>query len=219
MKKVAPSNTVDSEVARIARRVRLWREEDGLTLQDLASRSGVATSTIQKVETFQMIPTVAVLLKIARGLGRSPSEFVSNTAPASEVSHLTPEQRHPVGNRRRMLVERISGDLIDHEVELWRVRVQPAHGSGQGRLEYEGEMLVLCEEGEVTFRIGEEEYRLERGHSLHFKTRVPHSWANESAEPACFLILGTVPEALRNALHDRLSPKLRGHTAAMRRSE
>ena len=61
---------VDAELARISQRIRRWREEAGLTLQDLARRSELATSTIQKVETAQMVPSIAVMLKIARGLGR-----------------------------------------------------------------------------------------------------------------------------------------------------
>jgi transcriptional regulator with XRE-family HTH domain len=196
---------VDTELVRIARRIREWREASGLTLQDLARRSDVATSTIQKVETFQMIPTVAVLLKIARGLGRSASEFVSGTEPVSEVVHLTPEQRHPVGSRRRMVVERLSGDLLDAEVELWRVTVQPGRGSGREPLDYVGEEIVVCEEGKITFRIGEGDYVLGPGDSLHFKASAPHSWQNDGDVPARFLILGTVPAALRGALHDRVA--------------
>jgi len=101
--------------------VREWREEAGYTLIELAERSGVAPSTIQKVESFQMVPTVAVMLKIARGLGRSAAELVSDAPPRASVVHPAPQGRHPVGNRRRMLVERLSGDLADADVELWRV--------------------------------------------------------------------------------------------------
>ena len=198
------AETVESELARVAKRIRQWRDEAGLTLQELAARSGVATSTIQKVETFQMVPTVAVLLKIARGLGRSASDFVSEGPSAAEVVHLRAQQRHPVGSRRRMLVERLSGDLADAEVELWRITLQPGNGSGSGELCYSGEELVLCEEGELEFSIGEAEYRLRSGDTLHFKASVPHSWRNDGAGPVRFLILGTVPEALRGALHERL---------------
>ena len=194
--------TVDSEVARIARRVRRWREEAGVTLQELAQRSGVATSTIQKVETFQMIPTVAVLLKIARGLGRSVAEFVSDGPPVTQVVHLTPGQRHRVGPRRQMVFERLSGDLENAEVELWRVWVQPGHGSGRP-VAYQGECLAVGEEGEVTFQIGDEEFPLQAGHTLHFKAWVDHSWRNSSDETARFLILGTVPSAMRAALQHR----------------
>ena len=56
-------------LADMANQIRVCRSADGLTLQQLATRSGVAASTIHKVEARQMVPTVSVLLKIAKGLG------------------------------------------------------------------------------------------------------------------------------------------------------
>ena len=43
----------------ISNRVRAWREGLGLSLHELAARSDVAASTIQKVETGQMVPSIA----------------------------------------------------------------------------------------------------------------------------------------------------------------
>ncbi|MEZ4334683.1 MAG: helix-turn-helix transcriptional regulator [Myxococcota bacterium] len=60
----------------LARQLRACRARDGLTLQQLATRCGVAASTIHKIETQQMVPTVSVLLKVARGLGRRPQDLV-----------------------------------------------------------------------------------------------------------------------------------------------
>jgi len=206
-------DAVDGEIARLAQRVRRWREEAGYTLQELAERSGVATSTIQKVESFQMVPTVAVLLKISRGLGRSASELVRDTPPRARVIHLAPEDRHPVGDRKRMTVERLSGDLMDADLEMWRVTLQPGYGSGGESFGYPGEELALGEEGEVAFQIGEEEYALRAGDVLHFKASVPHSWRNESDRVARFVILGTLSPALREALARRLSERRRKRVA------
>ena len=157
------SGAVEAELSRLAQRIRRWRVEAGLTLQDLAERSGLATSTIQKIETLQMGPSVAVLLKIARGLGRSASDFMSIEAPVSDVVHLTAKQRRVVGSSsRHMAVERISCDLREAELEAWRVTVQPGRGSASGELEFKGEELVLCESGEVLFRVGDVDYRLKK---------------------------------------------------------
>lgn len=60
----------------IANQLKACRSRDGSTLQQLANRCGVAASTIHKIESQQMVPTVSVLLKIARGLGCRPEELV-----------------------------------------------------------------------------------------------------------------------------------------------
>ncbi|MFQ5698473.1 MAG: helix-turn-helix domain-containing protein [Myxococcota bacterium] len=210
--------SVEGELARVARRIRSWRVAEGYTLQELARRSGVATSTIQKVETFQMVPTVTVLLKIAHGLGRSASEFVSSGPPATEAVHRTRRERQAVGSPSRMVVERLSADLAEGELELWRVEVQPGYGSGRGVLAYRGEALVLCERGEVTFRVGDRQHRLRLGDTLHFKATIPHAWYNDGPRAARFLILGTVPTALQERLGQGADPRPGGRRGPTRPS-
>lgn len=101
---------VEAELVEVARRIRQWRADAHLTLHQLAQRSGVATSTIQKVETLQMVPSVAVLLKIAQGLGRPAADFLADGVPPARVAHLVASSRRPI-ERRGMVVERRSGDL------------------------------------------------------------------------------------------------------------
>lgn len=199
------SEALEAEIQSIARRVRRWRDEAELTLNELAQRSGVATSTIHKIESFQMVPSIAVLLKIARGLNRSARDFVSDSPPAERVRHLPAGKRQHAGSSRTVLVERLSGDLVDPEVEMWRVTVQPGCGSGREALAYRGEELVLCEEGEVHVTVGEERYRLGPGDVLHFKASTPHSWRNDGDRPARFLVLGTLASAVREVLPPHLS--------------
>ena len=63
-------------LADMAKQIRSHRAADGLTLQQLAVRSGVSASTIHKVEARLMVPTVLVLLRIAKGLGCRLEELV-----------------------------------------------------------------------------------------------------------------------------------------------
>lgn len=194
---------MDVEIERMARRIRAWREAGGFTLQELAQRSGLAASTVQKIETLQMVPTVAVLLKLARGLGRRPGELIHDGADDVEVVHLRPAERHPVGVKARMLVERLSGDLVDNQLEVWRVTHQPGSGSGDV-LRHGGEIWLLIEAGELAVTLGGKAYRLQAGDSFHFKASHDHSWKNEAADPVRFLVVGTLPKELRTALHERL---------------
>ena len=63
-------------LADMSKHIRPHRAADGLTLQLLAVRSGVSASAIHKVAARQMVPTVLVLLRIAKGLGCRPEELV-----------------------------------------------------------------------------------------------------------------------------------------------
>lgn len=207
MSRETGGEAVEAEIARIGRRIRRWREEAGLTLGELAERSGVAPSTIQKVESYQMVPSVAVLLKIARGLGRPPGDLIAEDSPRDEVALLREGARPVLASRRGMRVERLSGDLPDPEVEAWRVTLDPGVGSGAGEIRYEGEELVLGEVGTVRFQLGSGSVEIGPGDVLHFKARLPHAWDNPGPGPARFVVLGTLAPALREALRARGRPQ------------
>jgi transcriptional regulator with XRE-family HTH domain len=196
---------VERELARISQRIRAARDAAGLTLQELAHRSGVATSTIQKVETEQMTPSVAVILKIARGLGVRLSELVVEAGDELEILHLRASERHPIGAPGKLVVERLSGDLFEPALETWRVTLHPGYSSGRGTIQYEGEEVVVCERGVVTFRVGEREFALRAGDTLHFKASIPHAWRNDGDAVARFIVTGTLPKKFRAVMHGRVA--------------
>jgi transcriptional regulator with XRE-family HTH domain len=200
---------LDQDLARISQRVRQWREELGLSLHELAVRSDVAASTIQKVETGQMVPSIAVLLKIARGLDRRPAEVVSEQFEEAEVVLQRAKQHPTISPIPKLKVERLSGDLFDPALEVWRVHAHPGQGSGRGEYSYPGEEVVICEDGEVTFIVGGEEHRLRTGDALHFKGGIPHRWQNEGDVPTRFLVAGNFPKGLRAKLHRQMRPTRR----------
>jgi transcriptional regulator with XRE-family HTH domain len=196
---------VDQELARISQRIRASREAAGLTLQELAGRSGVATSTIQKVEKEQMTPSVAVILKIARGLGVRLSELVVDTGDELEILYMRASERHPIGAPGKLVVERLSGDLFEPALETWRVTLHPGYSSGRGTIQYEGEELLIGERGVVTFQVGDREYLVRAGDTLHFKASIPHSWRNDGDTPARFIVTGTLPKKFRAMMHGRVA--------------
>jgi transcriptional regulator with XRE-family HTH domain len=197
------SESVDEELARISARIRQWREEAGLTLQELATRGGLATSTVQKVETGQMIPSVAVLLKLSHGLGRRPAELIADADPGRGVSLGRAKERARTGRAETMLVERLSGDVAEPSLEMWRVQLQPGASSGRSTIHYEGEELVVCEKGRVVFTIAGVDHPLEAGDSLHFKAHLPHRFENRGRGEARFTVTGTLPSRFRSLIRDR----------------
>lgn len=206
---------VDEHIARISQRIRRWREDDALTLQELAERGGLATSTVQKVETGQMMPSLAVLLKLAHGLGRPLTEMLDDDGVEVDIFHSKACERESAGGGSSLVVERLSGNLQRSNLETWQVTLEPGASSGSDPIQYEGEELVVCEAGFVTFRVGEQEYSLQAGDSLHFKASIPHSWYNEGTLPARFTITGTLPQLFRSLMQSRVAslPRVEEHPA------
>ena len=52
------------------------RTEDGVAQETLAHQAGIERSHMGKIERGEHMPTLAMILKIARALGRSPGELM-----------------------------------------------------------------------------------------------------------------------------------------------
>src|SRR5258706_2454666 len=71
---------------RIAERVRELRAAHGLSLDTLASKSGVSRSMISLIERGESSPTAVVLEKLAAGLGVTLASLFDAPAAAAEAA-------------------------------------------------------------------------------------------------------------------------------------
>lgn len=189
---------IDGYLDRIAERVRSWRAAEGLTLQQVATRSAVAASTIQKVERQQMVPTVAVLFKIAHGLGKSPADLVDDRQGSPDVVHRRAVDHDGLpkcGTRH------LTGQLADAQLSLWRVVHSPGEGAEARHLAPRGEVVMFCERGRLEVTSGGQLFVLEPGDSLHCKTRQGLAWCAVGHEPTVFVVVGTSALGLDQVLN------------------
>jgi transcriptional regulator with XRE-family HTH domain len=86
---------IDEILARIAARVRAARCERGLTQVELASRAGLTTGTISRLERGREPPTVSSLVRIAEAMGLELGALVGSLPPTAEkpASRLSREVR------------------------------------------------------------------------------------------------------------------------------
>lgn len=194
-----PERPQELDVRRLAARIKACREEEGLTLFEAAGRSGVAPSTIQKIETGQMVPTVVVLNKIARGFRRRVSYFVGDEDEAADIS-FTPAGRRPSVRTGRVQVKRLGGDLRDPDFDAYLVVVPAGAGSGRGPVQHGGNKLLFCIRGQLVVQVAERQLRLGPGDCVHLKSFLPHSWRNpDRRRPAEALIVGSFSRSFETA--------------------
>jgi transcriptional regulator with XRE-family HTH domain len=192
---------VDDSVSRVATRIKHWRSEASLSLQQLANRSGVSPSTIHKIEHHQTVPTIAVVLKLAAGLGRHATELFDEEDGTSSTIHIRAGDRVGLITPHGARVEALSADLDTTEIGLWRM-VQPPgfsfgnHASGK----VAGELILFLEEGHLDVTIGERSYSLDAGDSLHFEASSAYEWKNSSDRPVSILLTGNLAGGLRPSL-------------------
>ena len=159
-------------LADMANQIRTCRSADGLTLQQLATRSGVAASTIHKVEARQMVPTVSVLLKIAKGLGCRPEELIRDRFEDETAENV--QETLPNGRSEDGAMAGGPPTLPPQDVRPASPEARPAFGVWKLDLSRERALptldlapqqraIVLVEDGAVDVRTGDRSVRMDAG--------------------------------------------------------
>lgn len=199
---------MDDDLKRIAARIRTWRNDARLTLQQLGDRSGVSASTIHKIENLQTVPTIAVLLKVAHGLARRPSELLAEIEAGEQVAILRRDDRPRAHLGEGGEIEHLIAMIPRSQLDVWRVRLEPGIGVGMPGSEpwqFHGEVALIVEEGAIEAVIGEETYEIARGDSLHFDPSVPHRWFASEGKPAMVLVTAILPDRIHADLATRIA--------------
>jgi transcriptional regulator with XRE-family HTH domain len=178
---------------RLGGRIRALRRDRGLTLEDLAGRSGVSRAMISKLERGEKNPTLVVAAKVAEGLGVSLSRLVGVEERKKVV--VVPRERRMVvrdpqtGFERQLLSPSVEG----RGIEFMR-NVLPG-GSTSGEFpprRRRVEEYVAVERGRLRAVVGDQEYLLEEGDALYFEADVPHRFDNAGeGECSYYLVVGS----------------------------
>ena len=164
---------------RVGARVRELRGARGLTLEELAGRSGVSRAMISKLERGEKNPTLVVAAKLAEGFEMTLSQLVGMEERREVV--VVPRERRMVmrdpetGFERQLLSPSFGG----RGVEFVRNVVPEGSTSGEFPPHRRGvEEYIAVEEGRLRAVIGGEEYLLEEGDALYFEADVAHRFDN-----------------------------------------
>ena len=176
---------VDGIVSSIGPKVKKLRQEQRLSLQQLAIKAEVSAAAIHKIERNDMVPTITTLLKIATALDRAVTYFVEDEGYHEPVAFTPAEGRQEVFTPHEGLtLKGVSGPYAPFRSAAAVAIVAPGANSGSRLLVHAGEELVFTLEGRLVFEIAGVRHELEAGDALHFMGDQPHHWANEEKKPA-----------------------------------
>ncbi|HTH28483.1 MAG TPA: helix-turn-helix domain-containing protein [Sphingobium sp.] len=188
---------IEMRLIELSERIRRGREADNLTLVQLSERSGVSPSTIQKIESRQMTPSIAVIFKIAIGLGMEPADLIAAGNPSQLDIVLQRAGQHAQMNASDDLrFDKLSADLLGSDLECWCVSVSPNYQVRLVRPQKFDEQIFVCLGGRIEFDIDGEKYRLSKGDTLHAKSKTLFEISNPGARAASYLMAGRFPHEI-----------------------
>ena len=176
---------------RIAQRVRELRAARGLTLEQLAERSGVSRSMISVVERGESSPTAALLDKLAAGLGITLNALFEpprDQSPPSPVARRAaqPKWQDPDSGYVRYALSPPGFPSMLQLVEvIFPAGAQVSLDAG-ARAEVHEQLWVI--EGTMTVSVGDQRHKLAEGDCLALTLDQPVSFRNPSRQRARYLV-------------------------------
>ncbi|CAH2030408.1 helix-turn-helix domain-containing protein [Trichlorobacter ammonificans] len=167
---------------RIGEKIRAQRQLRRLTLQELSDLTGLSKPLLSQIENEQVVPPLATLLKISRGLKVDIHFFFEDETNRQKLvvtrgEELRPDlQRQAVNAAVRPYTYHSLAQGMRHKnMEPFLVEVENTTWDDKLFFRHDGEEEFLyVADGAINFHYGSEVYHLKAGDSAYYDSSQPH---------------------------------------------
>ena len=174
----------------IGRKVRKLRKDERLTLQELSALSGLSKPLLSQIENDQVVPPLATLLKIAKGLKVGIHFFFEEEEDRQKFvllrnADLTSSRRR-AGNDspQSYLYHSLAPGMRHKSMEPFLVEFESGDWSDSLLYKHDGEEFIYLLAGELEFHYGQEIMILKTGDSLYYDSSESHGYISLGREKA-----------------------------------
>lgn len=170
---------------RLGETVRLLRQRAGLSIQDVANKTGLSIGMISQLERARVMPSIRTLRLLSIALDVPISYFFESSAP-------TDAQRYIVRKNNRRLLRLTASGVVKEaltpdskgQLALYELTLNPGASTGTDFLQHNGEKAGYILSGSLRLWLDNEAHELEAGDTFRFPSIVPHMFENPAQQAA-----------------------------------
>ncbi|HEU4363581.1 MAG TPA: helix-turn-helix domain-containing protein [Mycobacterium sp.] len=190
----ANSISGDGVDLRVRRRLRELRNQQGLTLEDVASRAGIDVSTLSRLESGKRRLALDHLPRLAEALSVSTDELLRTPRPPD------PRVRGAAHTHRGITYWPLTRHGPAGELQAFKIRISVRRRLPNQLPVHEGQEWMYLLSGRLRLLLGDRDFLIRPGEAVEFSTWTPH-WFGAVDDPAeAIVIFGAHGERLH--LHD-----------------
>ncbi|MGO2471465.1 MAG: helix-turn-helix domain-containing protein [Microbacterium gubbeenense] len=163
-----------NELEQVGPRLRAIRRARGFTLDDVAARAGMSTSTLSRLESGKRQASLELLLPVTRHLGIRIDDLLP-----SETRD--PRVRRPAVRRDGITIAPLTPE--ESAIRTYKITYPPVDTLPELCV-HDGYEWLYVLSGKLRLRLGEQDLVLTRGEAAEFDTRVPHAMSPVGKSPA-----------------------------------
>lgn len=164
--------------------LRTVRRQQGLTLEDLAERTGLTKSYLSKVERSRSTPSIAAAIKVAKALDVDVAQLFSERDDTDKIAVDRAADRSADRQRYRAVASGMLGKSMSPFVVRPNGRTtgdaHPLHG---------GQEFVFVHAGAVELEYGDQTWTLTAGDSAYFDASISHRIRTVGSQPAEVIVV------------------------------
>ncbi|WP_234680111.1 cupin domain-containing protein [Bradyrhizobium monzae] len=186
-KEASTTEADDAVDQRLGETVRLLRQRAGLSIQDVANKTGLSNGMISQLERARAMPSIRTLRLLSIALDVPISYFFETSdSAAADV------QRYIVRKNNRRLLRLTASGVVKEaltpegtgQLELYELTLNPGASSGTDFLQHNGEKAGYILSGSLRLWLDNQAHVLEAGDSFRFPSIVPHMFDNPTQQAA-----------------------------------
>ena len=167
----------------IGEKITTVREMKNISIEDMASRSGLSEEQIRRIEGNEDFPSLAPLIKIARVLGVRLGTFLDDQQELGPVVCRKESRENAEGigftnnavtKHKYMSYHALSQDKSGRHMEPFLIDVEPSQETDFIFSTHEGEEFIYVIAGSIEINYGKSAYLLNEGDSIYYDSIVAH---------------------------------------------
>jgi len=177
-----------NQLTNIGEKIRSIRKKKGLTLNELASLSGLSAPFLSQIENARVNVNLNTLTEICNAL-QVPIVSLFGEEKTTNVRVIKRENRQwlPLEGRS------VESFLLNSKsnIELSIIRLPPGENTGVSN-KHPGDEVCYVLKGSVRTILNDEtSYELVESDMIYYDSGIPHRWENTSNEMAEFIVINT----------------------------
>ena len=165
----------------IGSKIRNLRTKREMTLQDLATLTGLSKPNLSQIENNLVSPPIATLLKISSALGVAIGHFFQDSPHETDIVVVRKDQRHGIAKGKHIShigyqYHPLAYPKINKSMEPFVVHMEDREPDDVTFNNHRGEEFLYVLEGTLEFHSGNKIVTLEEGDSIYFDSVVPHGY-------------------------------------------
>ncbi len=169
----------------LGRKIRELRQAKDWSLAELAKKSGVALSSLSRIETGRMTGTLESHIRVARSMGARLSELYASLDDAGPAIEVKPaeESSDPIAAGKGAFLAVLTSSPLQKKMLPALIHLAPKKSTQRQRGPAGSERFIYVLKGQLEVTVADQKVRANPGESVYLQASLPHTLANAGSTP------------------------------------